>query len=230
MRTIFIWDIHWCFDEFLLLLKKLNYSEKDNLYLVWDLLNKGPKAKELIDWLINNPNVKSVLWNNEVNFLRFAYQEKALENAFTDKNKENVDFLIKKWLFDKTYNKYNPLFEKYLNVFYDYHLEYLLSLPLWIETQQWILLHWWLVPNKKLEDHKIDEITRIRDYDWKPWYEFYNWEKIIIYGHWAVDWLRIRQKTKWLDSWCVYWKRLTAYIFETNEIIQVSSLRPYLPI
>jgi len=228
MRTIFVWDIHWCFDEFLALLEKIKYNpDGDKLYLTWDLINKWPKAVELIDFLVKNPQIKSVIGNNEVNFLR-RKSEEILKKSEEIKNNENYRKLVKKGLFDRTYWKHNPLFEEYLEKFSKEHIEYLISLPLWIESSDWILLHGGLVPGKSLEQHSVDEITRIRLYEWKPWYEYYDWEKTIIYWHWAADGLRFRQKTKGLDTGCVYGKRLTAYIWETGEIIQQSAFKTYL--
>ena len=243
-RTIFVWDIHWCFDEFLELLEKINFDyENDSLYLTGDLINKWPKWYELIDFLVNRPKIKSVIWNNEVNFLRYiaglqdlnriaGWEQdfRIIEGLCGNKNIENFQTLIKKGLFDKTYQKHNPLFEEYLKKFSDKHIEYILNLPLYVEAENWILLHWGLVPGKKLEEHHIDEITRIRQYNWKPWYEFYTWNKTVIYWHWAADGLRIRKNTKWLDSWCVYGKRLTAYIWETQEIVQVSAKKVYVEV
>jgi bis(5'-nucleosyl)-tetraphosphatase (symmetrical) len=101
---------------------------------------------------------------------------------------------------------------------------------LYIETDKWILLHAWLVPWKNIDEHTIDEITRIREYNWKPWYEFYEWKKTIIYGHWAANWLCFTKNTKWLDTGCVYWKRLTAFIWETNEVFQQSALKQRIEI
>lgn len=233
-RTIFIWDIHGCFDEFISLLEKIKYNvETDQLYLTGDLINKWPKAFELIDFLVKNPQIKSVIWNNEVNFLRYI-GDLEINGDFGDN--KNLEELIKKWLFDKKYEKENRLFDEYLKQFSKKHIEYLLNLPLYIETENWILLHGGLVPWKKLEDHHIDEITRIREYDWKPWYDYYNWKKKIIYGHWAANWLSIKSNTIGLDSWCVYGKHLTAYIIRTDvewwsiELVQMPNKNVYCPI
>ena len=230
-RTIFIWDIHGCFDEFIALLEKIKYNiETDQLYLTGDLINKWPKVIELLNFLIKNPQIKSVIWNNEVNFIRYIGDLKVKRNF---KNNKKLKNLIKKGLFDKKYEKQNKLFDKYLENFSKEHIEYLLNLPLYIENKDWILLHWGIIPWKKLEEHHIDEITRIRDYNWKPWYEYYNWKKTIIYGHRAANWLSIKNNTIWLDSSCVYWKHLTTYILNNNwwpELSQISAKTTYCPI
>jgi hypothetical protein len=56
-------------------------------------------------------------------------------------NIKNYEKLIKKGLFDKSYDKENPLFEQYLKTFSKEHIKYIASLPLYIETNGWILLH-----------------------------------------------------------------------------------------
>jgi len=202
MRTIFIWDIHWCFDEFIKLLEKINYNKNnDKLYLTWDFINKWEKTFEVVDFLIKNTEIKSVVWNNEINFLKYL----------------NWD-----------YNKYSILFDKYKEIFKKEHIDYIKQLPTYIETKEWILLHAWVIPWKKLEEHDISEITKIRKIYWKNWYEFYNWTKTIIYWHYASDGLKIRENTIWLDSWCVYGNYLTAYIFETKQIIQQKALKQYV--
>ena len=61
-------------------------------------------------------------------------------------------------------------------------------------------------------------------------HKYYKWKKKIIYWHRAEASLHITEKTIWLDSWCVYWKALTAYVLETWEIIQQSALDIYVNI
>ncbi len=207
-RTIFIWDVQWCYEELKLLIKKLKLKKNDKVYFVWDLINKWPKSYKVIKYLYKNKNrFFSVKWNHELNFLNWLKWNKYSDDKQFKKIQKKVD-------------------EKKT----DFLIKYLEKLPLYIEEDNFILIHWWLIPNKKLEEHNEEEITNIRDYNWKPWYKYYKWNKIIIYWHWAEEWLNIKERTKWLDSWCVYWKALTAYILETWEIIQQNSLDCYVNI
>ena len=41
-------DIHGCFDKFMKLLKKIKFSEKDNLYIIGDVIDRGPKPIETL--------------------------------------------------------------------------------------------------------------------------------------------------------------------------------------
>lgn len=202
-RTIFIWDIHWCYDEFRLLLNKLNINEQDKIYLSWDMINKWPFSYDVLKYIYDNRwQIKAILWNHELAFIkRFKWEIKNEKPFFEElKNKiwENKDLI-----------------------------NYILSLPKFIEEKKFILLHWWKNPDKKIEEHSPEEITKIREINWKWWYDFYKWKKKIIYWHWAVDWLRVRKNTIWLDTGCVYWKSLTAYTLETWEIIQQNALNIY---
>jgi hypothetical protein len=204
-RTIFIWDVHWCYKELKLLLKKINLQENDKVYLVWDLICKWPKGYKVLKFLYKNKEqFKYVLWNYEMIFLDWLNWKPCEYNI--------KDFEILKEKLEK----------------HDEILEYLKKSPLYIEEENFILIHWWLIPWKNIKDHKIEEITKLRDYMWKPWYEYYSWDKKIIYWHRGTEWIKISKKTIWLDSWCVYWKWLTAYILETWEIISQSALDTYV--
>ena len=42
---------------------------------------------------------------------------------------------------EQGYEKYNPLFDEFKENFKQEHIDYIKNLPLYIETQDWILLH-----------------------------------------------------------------------------------------
>jgi bis(5'-nucleosyl)-tetraphosphatase (symmetrical) len=210
-RTIFIWDVHGCYKELKLLLSKLKLNKNDKVYFTWDLINWWPKSYKVLKYLYKNKDqFKSVAWNNDLWFL--DYYDDWRESYF------NTHSL---WKFKKLKKKIEEKKAYYL-------VDYLRNLPLYIEKKDFILIHWGLTPWKKLEEHEKWEITTTRKIKWKPWYKYYNWEKIVIYGHFARKWLQIRKKTKWLDSGCVYGSWLTAFIFETGEIYSQTALNNYI--
>lgn len=204
-RTIFIGDIHWCYDELKLLIKRLDIQKKDCIYFVGDYINKWPKSFKVVKFLYKNrEQYKWVLWNHDyyffeklVNDIKLKKQEKKLYKKLQE-NPEIFDF--------------------YRN------------LPLYIEEEDFLLIHWWLNPEKAVKDHSGQEITNMRVYKDKPWYEYYNQDKKIIYWHWAMQWVNIRKNAIGLDSWCCYWGFLTAYVLETGELIQQGSLDQYAKI
>jgi len=204
-RTIFIWDVQWCYDELKLLIEKLDLTKEDKVYFTWDLINRWPKSYKVLKYIYKNKDqFKSVLWNHEINFLRWLGW-----NPYEEDNE-----------FIKLKNKIEEKNTQYL-------IDYIKDFPLYIKEKDFTLIHWWLIPGKKLKEHTIDEITRLREINWDLWYNQYTWNKKIIYWHNAVDWLQIREKTIWLDSWCCYWKSLTAYVLETWEIYSQTALNIY---
>ena len=203
-RNIFIWDIHWCYDELKLLIKKLELTKNDRVFFVWDYINKWPKSYKVIKYLYKNrEQFNWVLWNHDINFL------KIFNSKLLNKEQEKLK---------------NKLLE------HPKILKFYKNLPLYIEEDNFVLIHWWLNPEKSLENQTDIEITNIREINWKAWYDFYKWNKKIIYGHWALQWIHIRENTIWLDSGCCYWKYLSAYILETWELIQQKALKTYVKI
>lgn len=211
-RTIFIGDVHWCFDEFELLIEKLQIQENDTIYLVWDMINKWPKSWKMMKFLYKNRNqYKCILWNNEINF--FRYLDKTSDINYISNESQ--------WVFKKLEKKVNDKPEI---------LDYFKNLPLYIDLGNTLLLHGWLDPDKILEEHSEDEITRIREVNDKPWFEQYKDDKLIIYGHWAQNWLNIYNNTIWLDGGCVYWRALHAYILESWNIVTQQALKCYVDV
>lgn len=103
----------------------------------------------------------------------------------------------------------------------DDHREWLLSLPTVIESDDWILIHGGIHPDYGVDTPtEIATLLRTLD-DGVPWYDHYYGDKLVIYGHYAIDGLRIRPNTIGLDSGCCFGGHLTAYCYETGEIWQV---------
>lgn len=58
-------DIHGQYDRFLKLLDKLNLKETDTLYILGDIVDRGPKPMEVVDLVMKTPNFKMLLGNHE---------------------------------------------------------------------------------------------------------------------------------------------------------------------
>lgn len=206
-RTIFIWDIHGCYTEFSLLVKKLEIQNHDSVYILGDMINKGPESFQVLEYIYKQLNFTAILWNHEVNFLLYKQGRrtpvsKASRNCWATLIKKLKDF---------------PEIEKWLE-----------NLPLFIEKNNFICFHWGKMPNKALKTHSAEEITNLRLLDDNiPWYKKYNNNKMAIYWHWAVEGLQIRKNTIGLDSGCAYGWCLSAYILESWEVIQQKSLQAY---
>lgn len=58
-------DIHGHYSHFLKLLEKLNLTENDTLYVLGDIIDRGPENINLVRKIMSMPNVKMILGNHE---------------------------------------------------------------------------------------------------------------------------------------------------------------------
>ncbi len=208
-RTIFIWDVHGCYDELMALCARVEITEDDHLYFVWDLINKWPKSLEVVEFVRHRPNTWSVIGNHEYFLL----------TDMDDLNPIMVTDEIRRWRFSSSFAHVDEL-----RLILSPHREWLLSLPHIIEREDFIVIHGGIHPEYGL-DTPLEIATLIRNVDGKQWYLSYAGEKPVFYGHWATEWLRIRTNTIGLDTGCCFGWALTAYCLESREVWQVRANR-----
>lgn len=207
-RTIFIGDVHGCFDELMSLCKYISLTPDDHIYFAWDLINKWPKSLEVLDFVRNRPNTWSVMGNHE--FFTVSDDVTDVEETHLPwiENHRMKTGELRKELDDAGYT------------------EWLRSLPVCIERDEFILVHGGVHPEYGV-DTPAEIATLLRMHEGRPWYEYYTWAKLIIYGHWAAQWLRVTPHTIGLDTGCCFWWHLTAYCLETRELWQVRANAVY---
>jgi bis(5'-nucleosyl)-tetraphosphatase (symmetrical) len=78
MATYAIGDIQGCFDELRTLLTKINFkSDRDQLWLCGDLVNRGPQSIETLRFVRDlGANAITVLGNHDLHLLATAYRNK----------------------------------------------------------------------------------------------------------------------------------------------------------
>ena len=71
MAVYAVSDIHGCYDAFLAVLDSAGFSDADELYILGDLIDRGPHIDRCVDWLVragaNSPgsNVHFLMGNHE---------------------------------------------------------------------------------------------------------------------------------------------------------------------
>lgn len=58
-------DIHGCYDAYKKMLEKIRFSENDMLYVLGDVLDRGPHPIKIIQDLMGRPNVVCLAGNHE---------------------------------------------------------------------------------------------------------------------------------------------------------------------
>lgn len=177
-----------------------------------DLINKWPKSFDVVEYVRFRPNTFCVMWNHEL----FSFSDKT------------SDFYVKtQQKYPKWIESLKPKVDNLLQLFqWTDHVEWLLSLPHIIEQDDFIVVHAWLHPEYGMNT-PLEFATLVREHGGKPWYEYYTWDKLVIYGHWAAEGLRVRKNTIWLDTWCCFGWALTAYCIDTKEFYQVRAHAVY---
>src|SRR3989338_2840919 len=85
MSTYAIGDIQGCYDELRGLLKQLQFNpDKDTLWFVGDLVNRGPKSLETLRFIKNLPHKIIVLGNHDLHLLALHHGHSAKEHTLQD--------------------------------------------------------------------------------------------------------------------------------------------------
>ncbi|QNS01872.1 MAG: symmetrical bis(5'-nucleosyl)-tetraphosphatase [Buchnera aphidicola (Pentalonia nigronervosa)] len=88
MSTYFIGDIHGCFNELQLLLKKVLFNhKKDDLWITGDLVSRGPDSLKVLRYLYTlKDRVKIVLGNHDLNLISIyaGIKSNKKENGFDE--------------------------------------------------------------------------------------------------------------------------------------------------
>lgn len=207
-RTLVIGDVHGCSKE----LRRLIQNVKPTaIHLIGDLFTKGPDPAGV--WhLIQEYQMQAVLGNHD------AWLLKIIDGEVRPKPKHRrvVDIMDSQapgWI------------------------DWLRQLPLYREVQQFILVHAGLHPSGDLAQTTEEMALLMRHWPMGKlsgphWHAVYHGEKGVIFGHDARGGLVYKRRHEQpyligLDTGCVYGKKLTGYVIETDELFQVSAAQVY---
>jgi diadenosine tetraphosphatase ApaH/serine/threonine PP2A family protein phosphatase len=209
-RTIVIGDIHGCYDELLALLDKVQAGAEDRIIAVGDLIVKGEQNREVLDHFMSDARCSSVLGNHDRAILRYWRGKKKKLSEQQEACRSELE---------SGRSRYEA---------------YLASLPLTLDLGAYLVVHAGLRPGVALEDQSAKDLTNLRSLEGKaktpkgtPWYEVYDGNQTVLFGHWPAPTVRRGARAIGLDTGCVYGYELTAYIIETGEFVQVKAARRY---
>lgn len=66
-------DIHGKYNLFLKMLDKIKFSEKDELYIIGDIIDRGENSLEMIDYVMTHKNIHLIMGNHEYMLLESSY-------------------------------------------------------------------------------------------------------------------------------------------------------------
>ncbi len=142
MATYAISDIHGCYSEFLAILDKINFSEKDILYVLGDVIDRGPNPIKCLKYIMEVSNIFMIKGNHEEMMINAL-----LGDIYQDR------FL---WAYnggDITYHK----FKKLNNKSQEKILDYIRDLPNYFVLNNCVLVHAGINPFLINLDKSIEE-------------------------------------------------------------------------
>ena len=85
MSIYAIGDIQGCFNYFIKLLDKINFNKNtDKLWLVGDVINRGPESAKMLDWLYKNQDsIQIVLGNHDLHLIAVYYKIREIQKYDT---------------------------------------------------------------------------------------------------------------------------------------------------
>ncbi|XP_071946279.1 bis(5'-nucleosyl)-tetraphosphatase PrpE [asymmetrical]-like [Antedon mediterranea] len=207
-------DIHGCYDEMLELLEdaKKSTTKKLTVVFVGDLVNKGPKNKEVLDYVMSS----------EAYSVRGNHDEAVVYQCLSHKN--DTDYEI-----PARYEWIKELSEE--NISYLQELPYTITIP----SHNVIVVHAGLLPGTPLEKQKLKDMVLMRNIinrdhfeggpyatsssGGRPWVMHWAGKEQIYFGHDAIRGLQRSEYATGLDTGCVYGFCLTGvFVNQKGEV------------
>ncbi len=186
MSKYVIADIHGEYDMFLELIRKMGLKDSDDLYILGDVVDRGPHPIKTLLKLMEMPNVVPIVGNHELMALDGM---KFLNTEITDESVDSVTEQTLGNLLDWQANGGNSTIEEFRKLDPDMRrevIDYILSFSMYEEvlagSNEYLLVHAGLggyAPGKDIEDYSLRDLVWERaDYD-KQYFE----DTFVVTGH-----------------------------------------------
>ena len=197
-RTIIIGDVHSCYDELIALLEKCERKPSDEVVSIGDMVDRGPKPCEVVEFFSNGKNTCAILGNHEDKHIR-----------------------IRKGEFGPSPSQFST--KEQMGTHYDKAVDYFETLPLWEERGGYLLVHAGARPNIPVHEQERNVFLRS-----KPgWWTTFNDTIKVIYGHYKHNVPHEENGTTGIDSGCYQGGKLTAFILPEGRFVQVDAKTDY---
>ncbi|RPI80103.1 MAG: serine/threonine protein phosphatase [Desulfobacteraceae bacterium] len=197
-KTYIIGDIHGCLDMLKRLMLKMNWNpEQDRLIFLGDYIDRGEDSKGVVDYILDlfklSKRIDCLLGNHEKLFLDFL------------DGKDSHNFII---------NGGNVTLESYRiaksehtkNFIPQEHIRFFQSLQLWIELDDYYVVHAGFQPGIEIGLQIIEDMVWIRE---SFIYSNYDFGKKVIFGHTPFLEPLVMENKIGIDTGAVYGNTLT---------------------
>lgn len=187
-RQIVIGDVHGYYDGLMLLLEAIAPDSEDQVYFMGDLIDRGPQSAQVVDF-VRRSSYQCLLGNHEQMLLD------VLDNSRVSSQVEQA------WLYSGGYATITSYKESTIP---QEHLDWMLSLPKYLDLGNVWLVHAGVDPKIPLEKQTTEQLCWVRD-EFHSIRQPYFPDKLIIIGHTITFTLpgvspgKLAQGQGWLD-------------------------------
>lgn len=230
MATYVISDIHGEYEQYMRLLDQIRFSDKDTLYVIGDVLDRGPHPIKVLQEMMKCPNVVPLVGNHEVMgiiCLRFLQEEITEESLDHFINNDRV-YQLMDWQRNGGVTTMDEFHELNLDEREDiisYIEDFSLYEEVTVNGKTYILVHAGLQnfsPMRPLYDYSLEELV------WKSpdFEEPYFTDKYVVMGHTPTQLIETNPKPGYIfrknhhiaiDCGAPFGGRLGALCLETGE-------------
>lgn len=224
-----IGDIHGCIEELEVLLERLEWLSLDEIWTLGDIVDRGPDSGACVA-LLREKNISSILGNHEESILkhykRVALGGPAPSNA--DKARTVSQLKEPDWQYLMSLPTLHVMDDLNLVLV---HGGVFPGIPLYKQPQNVVraqMIHpnrpgdcrWWGKDSIMHKSGRTEEQNRAEGYH--RWYEIYDGEYDVVYGHSVFSQPYIHQnkgcgKTIGIDTGSCFGGMITAGIFDTSR-------------
>lgn len=207
-RLIGISDIHGEYDKLCRVLDKLSPQKEDTIIFMGDYIDRGLKARQVVDKIIDMKNVCHCEY-------LIGSHEYALLHSDTD---EYYNYLFWNYGGPQTVQSYGS----YENIF-KIHGEFFRSLKFYYLVDKYLFVHAGLNPKYPLDEQDEIDMVYIR----RNFYEHkHNFPFKVIFGHTDFDAPQVQDDKICIDTGCGKYKDspLTAFVSDNGNEYFVNSL------
>jgi serine/threonine protein phosphatase 1 len=213
-RTFVVGDVHGCVDEVDRLLDALAPGSNDTVVFLGDYIDRGPASKAVIDRLLRlrreGPHCVFLKGNHEDMFLAFLGRRGLYGDAFLFNGGEATL---------RSYGLETRTGQSVAELLPSDHLEFLLSLEMHYQHEQFYCVHAGLNPRRSLREQEVEDILWIRD-------EFFShphpFSFTVLFGHTPQREVLLDLPYKvGLDTGLVYWNQLSCLELGEKRLYQI---------
>ena len=156
-------DIHGCYRQFKQALELIGFSNEDTLYVLGDVIDRGPSSIELLNYMMMFDNIIPLIGNHEVMAMSLLPKlcTEITEDNYDSTLTENDLYSLEHWMNDggdATLTQFQKLERDEMEMILDYLNEFSLIEEVKVNDKNYVLVHAGLLRNDlRLDLLRVEE-------------------------------------------------------------------------